>query len=166
MSQIQSINLDYGIKESQKGILNDKFKRKIQFLQLVLCQNQTIKTAATLSKINFATAKVVLRNFRNCGFIKNSDKDYEKQIDMLRQIACIKYEIKQEKIQKREQEFKILCQKIKTIQPSIVNKVIQSQMKIQSQIRVFQEELQNQEQIQLQLLKSVLLEQIKLMKSN
>ncbi|CAD8189205.1 unnamed protein product [Paramecium octaurelia] len=166
MSELENIKLNCDSKGIKKKILQDKFRKKVQFLQLVLCQNQTIKTAAAQSQIKFATAKVVLKKFRHYGFLKNSDKDYEKQIDLLRQIACIKSEIKQEKIQKRDQEFQVLSQKIRTIQPQSVNKVVGGEMNIQSQLRIFQEELQNLQITQLQLVKSVLLEQIKLMENH
>ncbi|CAK92729.1 unnamed protein product (macronuclear) [Paramecium tetraurelia] len=163
MPELENFNLDKGIK---KKTLHDKFRRKIQFLQLVLCQNQTIKNAAAQCQIKFATAKVVLKKFRNLGFIKNSDKDYEKQIDMLRQIAFIKSEIKQDQMQKREREFQALSQRIKKIQPLQENEATEIQIDINFQIKIFQEELRNQETIQLHLVKSVLLEQIKLMKNN
>ncbi|CAD8109413.1 unnamed protein product [Paramecium sonneborni] len=162
MSEQEKINLQ---QEVQKKIRQEKFKRKINFLQQVLCNNQTIKAAAELSKINFATAKVVLKKFRKFGFLKNCDKDHEKQIEFLRQIACLRSDIKQKKMQKRDEEFKKLCEKIKSIQPQNQKKELQSTKDIGSQIKNFQEELHYQKKIQYELVTSVLLEQIKLMKS-
>ncbi|CAD8198566.1 unnamed protein product [Paramecium pentaurelia] len=153
-------------QEIQQKMRNDRFKREIQFLQLVLCLNSTIKNAAQKSKINFATAKLVLKKFRKFGYIKNQDKDYEKQIELLREIASIKFQIKQEKIQKREQEFKILSDKIKSIENLPRQHESQNKKDINSQLKVLQEELEYQKQIQFELVTSVLQEQIKLMKSN
>ncbi|CAD8208096.1 unnamed protein product [Paramecium octaurelia] len=153
-------------EEKRKKIRHDKFKRKVLFLQLVLCQNQTIKDAAEKSKINFSTAKLVLKNFRKFGFIQNIDKDYEKQIEMLKQIASIKNEIKQEKIEKREEEFKLLSDKIKSIQPHIRKKQFQNEKEINSKLKLCQQELENLKKVQFDLVTSVLQEQIKLMKSS
>ncbi|CAD8116503.1 unnamed protein product [Paramecium sonneborni] len=142
----------------------DKFKRKITFLQLVLCHNSTIKAAAALSKINFATAKVILKKFRKFGSIKNSHQDYEKQIELLKEISSIKSVIKQEKLQKREQEFQMLSQKIKTIQPQNKKKELTNTNDVNFQLQVYQQELQQEKQKQFELVKSILMEQIKLMK--
>ncbi|CAK61403.1 unnamed protein product (macronuclear) [Paramecium tetraurelia] len=171
MLQQEKINLR---EEKRKKVRHDKFKRKVQFLQLVLCQNQTIKDAAAISKVNFSTAKLVLKNFRQFGYIKNTDKgmffmfmkDYGEQLELLKQISSIKSEIKQEKIEKREKEFRILSDKIKSIQPAFRKKQFQSEKEINSKLEHCQQELENLKKIQFVLVTSVLQEQIKLMKSS
>ncbi|CAD8170373.1 unnamed protein product [Paramecium octaurelia] len=155
--QIENFQKKNCIKENK-----EKIACRIEFLKLVLCDNKTIRASAQICKINFSTAKAILNKFRKQGIIKQSLKDYDRQIDLLKQIVQIQKGIKSEQIS-RDQEFK---QKLnRQLQHFLQH--IQSQKEDVNQImdqKVLEEELRQEKQKEYSLVEQILEQQITLMK--
>ncbi|CAD8204693.1 unnamed protein product [Paramecium octaurelia] len=81
----------------------EKIASRLTFLRLVLCDKRTIRASAQICKINFSTAKAILNKFRRHGVLQESNKDYDGQLDLLRQIVQIQKGIRCEQISKMQQ---------------------------------------------------------------
>ncbi|CAK79146.1 unnamed protein product (macronuclear) [Paramecium tetraurelia] len=149
-----------------KNCTKDKKKKlasRIEFLKLVLCDNKTIRASAQICKINFSTAKAILNKFRKQGVIKQPHKDYDRQIDLLKQIAQIQEGIKCEQITKTKEFKQKLRHQLQVIlQNSQIQRIGAHQ---QMDIKALEEELRNEKQKEYKLVEQILKEQITLMKS-
>ncbi|CAD8099018.1 unnamed protein product [Paramecium primaurelia] len=153
-------------KKTNSQTKQEKIASKITFLRLVLCDKKTIRASAQICKMNFSTAKAILNKFRRHGVIQQSYKDYDSQLDLLRQIVQIQKGMRCEQISKMQQSKQKLNNQLQLF---LQNNQIQrnsEQFEVQFNMDkdVLEQQLRQEQQKEYNLVSQILEQQIILIK--
>ncbi|CAK57012.1 unnamed protein product (macronuclear) [Paramecium tetraurelia] len=160
MDMHNSQNIENLSRKQNSQKKQEKFASRITFLRLVLCDKRTIRASAQICKINFSTAKAILNKFRRHGVLQESNKDYDGQLDLLRQIVQIQKGIRCEQISKMQLARQKLNNQLQLFLQNNQKQKYSEQFNSQMDKDELEQQLRQEQQNQYNLLRQILEQQI------